>query len=167
MSIFIEGLNILKVIAFLNAFCFQFLEKAKALGNYLIVGLYGDDVINHSKGENYPIMSWDKRFLSLLACKYVSDVVIGAPFAVTKAVMEDLKIDIVAGGRSHKGDHRPLEDPYKYPKEKNVFVMVDSESNLTTEKIVDRIITNKIEFKKRNENKEKRELDLINTRTEG
>lgn len=145
------------------------MKKARELGDYLIVGLYGDAVINHSKGENYPIMNLHERFLSLLACKYVSDVLIEAPFAVTKDVMENFKIDIVAASeRFHsERNHKLLEDPYKYPKDKHVLRIVDSKSSVTTEKIVERILKNKLEYKKRNENKEKRELDLISTMTEG
>jgi ethanolamine-phosphate cytidylyltransferase len=33
------------------------LKRAKEQGDFLIVGLYDDDVINHHKGNNYPILS--------------------------------------------------------------------------------------------------------------
>lgn len=47
----------------------DFLEKAKALGDYLIVGLHTDPVVNNYKGSNYPIMNIHERVLSVLACK--------------------------------------------------------------------------------------------------
>lgn len=47
----------------------DFLEKASALGDYLIVGLHTDPVVNHYKGGNYPIMNLHERVLSVLACK--------------------------------------------------------------------------------------------------
>lgn len=47
----------------------DFLEKAKALGDYLIVGLHTDPVVNQYKGSNYPIMNLHERVLSVLACK--------------------------------------------------------------------------------------------------
>lgn len=47
----------------------DFLEKAKQMGDYLIVGLHTDPVVNQYKGGNYPIMNLHERTLSVLACK--------------------------------------------------------------------------------------------------
>lgn len=47
----------------------EFLEKAKKMGDYLIVGLHTDPVVNQYKGSNYPIMNLHERTLSVLACK--------------------------------------------------------------------------------------------------
>lgn len=47
----------------------DFLEKAKELGDFLIVGLHTDPVVNQYKGGNYPIMNLHERVLSVLACK--------------------------------------------------------------------------------------------------
>lgn len=47
----------------------DFLEKAKQMGDYLIVGLHTDPVVNEYKGSNYPIMNLHERTLSVLACK--------------------------------------------------------------------------------------------------
>eukprot|EP01053_Blabericola_migrator_P007856 Blabericola_migrator_1__7855@NODE_4017_length_1379_cov_128_862043_g164_i2_p1_GENE_NODE_4017_length_1379_cov_128_862043_g164_i2NODE_4017_length_1379_cov_128_862043_g164_i2_p1_ORF_typecomplete_len276_score10_79CTP_transf_like/PF01467_26/4_3e19CTP_transf_like/PF01467_26/5_8e05FGGAP_2/PF14312_6/2_9e03FGGAP_2/PF14312_6/2_4FGGAP_2/PF14312_6/15_NODE_4017_length_1379_cov_128_862043_g164_i2168995 len=41
------------------------LEKAKSFGNYLIVGLYGDDVATRLWGPNFPILSLQERMLNL------------------------------------------------------------------------------------------------------
>lgn len=46
-----------------------FLEEARKLGDYLIVGLFTDQDINEYKGGNYPIMSLHERVLSVLAYK--------------------------------------------------------------------------------------------------
>ncbi|RZC42487.1 CTP transf 2 domain containing protein [Asbolus verrucosus] len=140
----------------------HFLEKARALGDYLIVGLYSDHVINQYKGNNYPIMTLHERLLSLLACKYVSEVVIGAPFTVTKELMDNFKIDTVVGGCFRFEKNTILGDPYKYPKELNKFATVNSHSDVTTGSIIERIVKNKLEYKARNEKKEKKELQLIN-----
>ena len=45
----------------------DFLEKCAALGDYLIVGLHTDPVVNRYKGSNYPIMNLHERVLSVLA----------------------------------------------------------------------------------------------------
>lgn len=47
----------------------DFLEQAKKHGEYLIVGLHTDPVVNNYKGSNYPIMNIHERVLSVLACK--------------------------------------------------------------------------------------------------
>ena len=45
------------------------MEKARKEGDYLIVGLHTDAVVNHYRGYNYPIMNLHERVLSVLACK--------------------------------------------------------------------------------------------------
>lgn len=47
----------------------DFLEQAKNHGDYLIVGLHTDPIVNNYKGSNYPIMNIHERVLSVLACK--------------------------------------------------------------------------------------------------
>ena len=45
----------------------DFLEQVAKLGDYLIVGLHTDPVVNRYKGANYPIMNLHERVLSVLA----------------------------------------------------------------------------------------------------
>lgn len=47
----------------------DFLEKAAKEGDYLIVGLHTDLVVNRYRNYNYPIMNLHERVLSVLACK--------------------------------------------------------------------------------------------------
>lgn len=47
----------------------DFLEAAKAEGDYLIVGLHTDQTVNKRYGSNHPIMNLHERVLSVLACK--------------------------------------------------------------------------------------------------
>jgi len=54
----------------------DFLEKARAEGDYLIVGLHTDPIANRYKGTNYPIMNLHERVLSVLACKVGSQYVL-------------------------------------------------------------------------------------------
>lgn len=53
----------------------DFLEQAKKHGDYLIVGLHTDPVVNNYKGSNYPIMNIHERVLSVLACKVCTTAV--------------------------------------------------------------------------------------------
>merc|ERR1712020_402388 len=55
----------------------DFLEAVRKHGDYLIVGLHTDPVVNRYKGSNYPIMNLHERTLSVLAYRCVDEVVIG------------------------------------------------------------------------------------------
>lgn len=139
----------------------DFLAKAHEHGDYIIVGLHTDPVVNTYKGSNYPIMNLHERVLSVLACKYVSEVVIGAPYIVTKDLMDHFKVDLVVHGKTKIMMDENGEDPFQVPKALGKFIVVDSGNDMTTEKIVERIIRNRLEYEARNIKKEKKELELL------
>ncbi|KAJ9575806.1 hypothetical protein L9F63_007347, partial [Diploptera punctata] len=136
----------------------DFLEKARAEGDFLIVGLHTDPIVNRYKGSNYPIMNLHERVLSVLACKYVSEVVIGAPYAVSRELMEHFKVDTVCHGQTPIQPDADGSDPYAEPKSQGKFKSLNSENTMTTEKIVDRIIRHRLDYEDRNRKKEKKEL---------
>lgn len=136
----------------------DFLEAASAHGDYLIVGLHTDPIVNRYKGSNYPIMNLHERVLSVLACKYVSEVVIGAPYSVTNDLMEHFHVDMVIHGHTFIMPDEDGSDPYAEPKRLGKFTLVDSKNDMTTDKIVERIIRNRLEFEERNLKKEKKEI---------
>ena len=47
----------------------SFLRKCLELGDYLVVGLHEDSVVNCYKGSNHPIMNLQERVMGVLACK--------------------------------------------------------------------------------------------------
>ncbi|XP_071541592.1 ethanolamine-phosphate cytidylyltransferase isoform X3 [Panulirus ornatus] len=135
----------------------DFLEKARQEGDFLIVGLHTDPVVNRYKGANYPIMNLHERVLSVLACKYVSEVVIGAPYSVTSDLMDQLKVDLVCHGLSEIMPDIDESDPYAEPKSRDKFKRLDSGNDMTTQRIVERIIEHRLEYEVRNKKKEKKE----------
>lgn len=139
----------------------DFLEKVHQHGNYVIVGLHTDPIVNRYKGSNYPIMNLHERVLSVLACKYVSEVVIGAPYTVTRDLMEHFKVNLVIHGMTKVMFDEDGRDPFEYPKKVGKFLLVDSCNDMTTEKIVERIIRNRLEYEARNKKKEIKEINLI------
>lgn len=128
----------------------DFLEQAKAQGDYLIVGLHTDPVVNKYRGSNYPIMNLHERVLSVLACKYVSEVVIGAPLPVTNYLMDHFKVDIVCHGQTPVHPTEDDQDPYAVPKKLGKFKLLDSHNSMTTDKIVERIILQRLQYIARN-----------------
>jgi len=139
-----------------------FLEAARKLGDYLIVGLHDDAVVNAYKGSNYPVMKLSERYLSLLGCKYVSEVVLGAPYSITQELIDHFGVTVVAQGKTPVFEDPGTEmDPYSVPKKLGIFREVHSESTLTTEEIVQRVLDRREVYEKRNRRKEERELELI------
>ncbi|KYQ94250.1 phosphoethanolamine-cytidyltransferase [Tieghemostelium lacteum] len=137
------------------------LRQAKELGDYLIIGVHDDRVVNSQKGSNYPIMNLQERLMSVLSCRYVDEVIIGAPFHVTKDMIDNFHINIVV----HGDDPVVMideNDPYKIPKEMGIYKEVKHTPGLTTSDIVKRIIDNRIQFEARNKKKEAKELKFIN-----
>lgn len=89
----------------------------------------------------------------------MNEVVIGAPYEVTKDLMSHFNVDVVCHGRSEISKNHG--DPYAIPKEMGKFLIIDSGNDMTTDKIVQRIITNRLEYEKRNSKKEAKELALF------
>ncbi|KIH64509.1 cytidyltransferase domain protein, partial [Ancylostoma duodenale] len=144
----------------------SFLEEAAKLGDYLIVGILNDQVINDYKGSNHPIMSLHERVLSVLAYKPVNEVVIGAPYCVTDDIIDrfnisflflvieslghsrhahgcganHLFIQVVCQGIRVPHHNHSGPDPFEAPKRRGIYREVDSKSDMTTEKIIERII---------------------------
>ncbi|GMT36347.1 hypothetical protein PFISCL1PPCAC_27644, partial [Pristionchus fissidentatus] len=120
-----------------------FLEAARALGDYLIVGILNDHMVNSYKGGNHPIMNLNERVLSVLAYKPVSQVIIGAPYDVTDELIEQFNITIVAQGS--RVPHHEVDgvDPFEAPKRRGIFQMIDSHNEMTTEIIIQRIFENR------------------------
>ncbi|KAM7068175.1 ethanolamine-phosphate cytidylyltransferase isoform 3-T3 [Molossus nigricans] len=144
----------------------DFLEKVHGLAErpYVIAGLHFDQEVNHYKGKNYPIMNLHERTLSVLACRYVSEVVIGAPYAVTAELLDHFKVDLVCHGKTEIVPGKDGSDPYQEPKRRGIFCQIDSGSDLTTDLIVQRIIKNRLEYEARNQKKEAKELAFLEAR---
>ncbi|XP_064635092.1 ethanolamine-phosphate cytidylyltransferase-like isoform X3 [Lineus longissimus] len=140
----------------------NFLEAASKKGDFLIVGLHTDLIVNRYKGSNYPIMNLNERVLSILSCKFVSEVVIGAPYTVTQQMMDHFSIDLVCHGITKISPDIDGIDPYEIPKKADKFLMIQSNSTLTTEMVVERIIRHRLDFETRNRIKQEREVQKIN-----
>ncbi|KAH9734616.1 hypothetical protein KPL71_017428 [Citrus sinensis] len=121
----------------------EILKKARQLGDFLLVGIYTDQIVRFStlsefdalehRGSYHPIMHLHERSLSVLACRYVDEVIIGAPWEVTKDM-----------GQS---------DPYEVAKSMGIFQLLESPKSITTTSVAQRIIANHEAYMKRNAKK--------------
>eukprot|EP00657_Telonema_sp_P-1_P009722 TRINITY_DN395_c0_g1_i1.p1 TRINITY_DN395_c0_g1~~TRINITY_DN395_c0_g1_i1.p1 ORF type:complete len:199 (-),score=85.39 TRINITY_DN395_c0_g1_i1:287-883(-) len=142
----------------------KMLEKAKALGDFLYVGLHHDADINELQGANYPVCTLHERALCVLSCKFVDEVVFGTPLEITPDLVSLLNIDVVVDSTSLKlmQDTTPEElDVYrqrffKVPIEMGIFRSLedeDDQSQSSTKEIITRIVTNRLNYMKKYEKK--------------
>jgi len=104
----------------------EFLRVARAMGDRLVVGVVPDDeacriISNNSRAlagqrpfkpfltavpsdNHFPVHSLAERALSLMACKYVDDVVIGAPSEPDEAFLAANEVQCFAGDPRDHGD---------------------------------------------------------------
>jgi len=141
------------------------LREAKKLGDYLIVGVLPDDVVNQKKGFGWPVMNLHERVLSVLSCRYADEVIIGAPWSLTEQFIKDQRVDVVARGSindpAYKVTDDEFSDAFAVPKKLGILKDIKSPHSITTSDIVQRIIANRAQFVARNTKKEAKEIQDI------
>jgi len=133
----------------------QFLKDARDLGTFLFVGIHDDLAVSASKGANYPVMTLNERVLNVCACKWVDEVIIGAPRCVTADLIKTWNIHIVARGCAHQRDAAPRvvasDDGYEVARSQGIYREVPSQwPELCHDTIVQRIISDREAYLKRN-----------------
>lgn len=138
------------------------LKEAKKLGDYLVVGIYPDHIVHQKKGAGWPVMNLYERALSVLSCRYVDEVIIGAPWQISEDLIKTSRIKYVAYGSVSDpksfGAPEHDDDPYVVPKKLGILKLIQSPSKLTTSDVVHRIIANRQQYLERNRKKEEKEL---------
>jgi ethanolamine-phosphate cytidylyltransferase len=137
------------------------LKAAKQLGTFLYVGLYDDDIVRAHKGRYYPLMNLQERVLNVLSCKYVDDVLIGAPWKITKSVLKSLNVKYVVMTKNTMFARDQL-DRYQTVKELGLFKEIQTESDYTTEKLMQSIAEQQVKLEEQNKNRVQRESQYIN-----
>lgn len=113
-----------------------FFKQAKEFGDYLIVGVLADEVVQEYKRD--PILSLEERVKVIEACKYVDQVVVAPPLRLTKQMVEDLQIDFVVHGDDF--NKVLLEDQYGGPVNMGIFRTVPYTPGISTTNIIQRIL---------------------------
>ncbi len=112
-----------------------FLRQARALGDYLIVGICADEDLLDYKRQ--PILSMAERVASVAGCRYVDDVLPNAPMRVDRAWIAKHKIDLVVHGDDFS--EAQLADFYQVPIEMGIFRKVPYTPHISTSDIIRRI----------------------------
>lgn len=145
--------------------------EAEKGGAYIVAGVHDDDVINHWKGLNYPIMNIFERGLCVLQCRYINAVIFGAPFSPSTPYLEAVPIgktpsdpDKASYSRLCSIDavyHGPTTfmpltyDPYTAAKEMGIYREIGDHpfSHVNAEEIVTRILKGREAFEERQRKK--------------
>ncbi|CAI9293842.1 unnamed protein product [Lactuca saligna] len=145
----------------------EILKSARQLGDFLLVGIYTDQIVSEQRGTHFPLMHLHERSLSVLACRYVDEVIIGAPWEITKDMITTFNISLVVHGTVCEGKssiNGKLDDPYSVPKSIGIFKMLESPKNITTTSVAQRIKANHEIYEKRNAKKEASEKKFYEER---
>ncbi|CAD6258592.1 unnamed protein product [Miscanthus lutarioriparius] len=134
----------------------EILRLARELGDFLLVGIHTDQTISSTRGRHRPIMNLHERSLSVLACRYVDEVIIGAPWDVSKDMITTFNISLVVHGTIAENMDFTEDDsnPYAVPKAMGIYRRLESPLDITTSTIIRRIVANHEAYQKRNEKKE-------------
>mmetsp|Transcript_27433 Transcript_27433/g.58956 ORF Transcript_27433/g.58956 Transcript_27433/m.58956 type:complete len:560 (+) Transcript_27433:50-1729(+) len=144
----------------------DFLEEASKRGDYLIVGIHGDSVVNKRRGGNLPLMNLHERVLSVLGCKYMNDVLIDAPMEVTPDMIASLRItEVVHGTESDDSSNDfSFDDRYRFPKEMGIFTTIQSPSKFKLQNIVSRMQKKQVEFQRKIDRKKAAEREWFDNK---
>lgn len=123
----------------------DFLEQAKSLGDYLIVGLHNDD---------HAIMTPNERAMNVLSYRCVDEVLLEAPHRITVDLMNELRVGMVYHGRFFDSN----DDRYEIPKRMGKFGTIDSGSDVTTAGIIERVRKHDEQYRMANKLKEAMEV---------
>lgn len=132
----------------------ELLKKARELGDYLIVGVHDDLTITRIRGRNCPVMNLHERVLGVLSCRYVDEVIIGAPYSVSADFLKSARVHRVVHGTTSYPPDVDGKDPYATPKALDIYTEVRTDhSDMTSESIIERIIAQRHIYEERNRKK--------------
>jgi ethanolamine-phosphate cytidylyltransferase len=144
------------------------LRAARQYGDFVLCGVHTDEAVAARRGPHYPILSLHERSLSVLACRYVDEVIIGAPATVTADLLTTFNVAVVVHGTSSSdtgggggGGGDDEEDLYALPKAMGLFTVMPSPRPLTTGGIIARILGNRARYEERNARKGKSEAQYL------
>ena len=77
----------------------ELLRQARALGDYLLVGVHADELVIAHKRK--PILTMEERVACLAGCRYVDEVLPNAPWVTDRSWIENHNINLVVHGSDY------------------------------------------------------------------
>ena len=112
----------------------EFLKKAHALGDYLLVGVCDDATVERNKRK--PILTMEERVASVAGCRYVDEVLPHAPWIIDRTWIEKYDIHLVVHGDDYPQEY--LEHIYEIPIEMGILRVVSYTPGISTTEIIRR-----------------------------
>ena len=112
----------------------EFLRQVSALGDYVLVGIHADDVVEGYKRKT--ILTMEERISCVAGCRYVDEVVPNAPLQVNAAWIEKNDIELVVHGDDMSDEQ--LRILYEIPMEMGIFRTVPYTKSISTTEIIRR-----------------------------
>ncbi len=112
----------------------EFLKQVRALGDYVLVGVHSDEVVEAHKRK--PILTMEERVMSVAGCRWVDNVVPDAPWRVDLAWISAHKIDMVVHGDDFSQEQ--IEYYYAAPLELGIFRTVPYHPGISASDIIRR-----------------------------
>jgi cytidyltransferase-like protein len=113
----------------------RFLERARTLGDQLVVGVHSDETVADYKRR--PVMTMAERIQVIAACQFVDEVVPDAPLVVTREFIVQHELDLVVHGDDL--DEEKLGMMYGIPRELGILRLVPYANGVSTTEIMDRV----------------------------
>lgn len=120
----------------------DFLNKAKSLGDYLIVGIHSNEDIFTSTNQRL-IMTQEERALGVLSCRYVDDIIMNAPIVIDEDFINKFNIQLIVSPEFNSS----LDI---------LHILPEFQNKLTNDKIINHIKQHYEVFHARNERKMKK-----------
>ena len=113
----------------------NFLKNASLMGDFLIVGIHSDKVVQGYKRS--PIMTMEERIAVVSAIKYVDEVIPDAPLLIDEKWIKKHDIDMIVHGDDW--EISKLQNIYKIPIEMGIFKTVPHTPSISTTDIIKRL----------------------------
>ena len=113
------------------------LRQAKAMGDYLVVGVHDDEEITLHKGP--PVLTAAERYKMVRAIKWVDEIVEGAPYVTTLEILDKYRCDFVVHGDDITLD-ADGNDSYRMVKESGRYRECQRTAGVSTTDLVGRML---------------------------
>ena len=112
----------------------ELLRQARALGDYLLVGIHSDEAVLAHKRK--PILTMEERVAGVAGCRYVDEVLPNAPWVTDRAWIEKHDIHLVVHGDDYS--QQDLDKTHAVPLEMGIVRTVPYTMGISTTEIIRR-----------------------------
>jgi cytidyltransferase-like protein len=112
----------------------EFLRQVSTLGDYVLIGIHSDDVVESYKRK--PILTMKERMSCVAGCRHVDEVVPNAPLQVSSDWIEKNGIELVVHGDDMPEEQ--LRSLYQIPIDMGILRTVPYTTSISTTEIIRR-----------------------------